>query len=163
VNIPLSSRIYIAGHRGLVGSAILRNLQAQGYANFALRTHAELELERQADVQAFFEKERPEYVFLAAAKVGGIHANNTYPADFIYDNLLIECNVIHAAYKFGVKKLFFLGSSCIFPKHAPQPMKEEYLPPASWSRPTSRTRLPRSPASSSARATTASTAPTLFW
>ena len=122
-----ASRIYIAGHRGLVGSAILRNLQARGYTNFALRTHAELELERQADVQAFFESERPEYVFLAAAKVGGIYANNTYPADFIYDNLLIECNVIHAAYRYGVKKLLFLGSSCIYPKHAPQPMKEEYL------------------------------------
>ena len=122
-----ASRIYIAGHRGLVGSAILRNLQARGCANFVLRTHAELELERQADVQAFFESERPEYVFLAAAKVGGIYANNTYPADFIYDNLLIECNVIHAAYRYGVKKLLFLGSSCIYPKHAPQPMKEEYL------------------------------------
>ncbi|MHB8893769.1 MAG: GDP-L-fucose synthase family protein [Candidatus Geothermincolia bacterium] len=122
-----TSRIYVAGHRGLVGSAVLRNLQAKGYANFALRTHAELELERQADVEAFFAAERPEYVFLAAAKVGGIHANNTYPADFIYDNLLIECNVIHAAYKYGVKKLLFLGSSCIYPKHAPQPMREEYL------------------------------------
>jgi GDP-L-fucose synthase len=122
-----TSRIYIAGHRGLVGSAILRNLQARGYANFVLRTHAELELERQADVEAFFAQERPEYVFLAAAKVGGIHANNTYPADFIYNNLLIECNIIHAAYAHGVSKLLFLGSSCIYPKHAPQPMKEEYL------------------------------------
>jgi GDP-L-fucose synthase len=122
-----AARIYIAGHRGLVGSAILRNLQARGYANFVLRTHAELELERQADVETFFDTERPEYVFLAAAKVGGIHANNTYPADFIYDNLLIECNIIHAAFKHGVKKLLFLGSSCIYPRHAPQPMKEEYL------------------------------------
>jgi len=125
--VDINARIYVAGHPGLVGSAILRNLRAKGHTNFVLRTHAELELERQAAVQAFFEKERPEYVFLAAAKVGGIHANNTYPADFIYDNLLIECNVIHAAYKFGAKKLLFLGSSCIYPKHAPQPMKEEYL------------------------------------
>jgi GDP-L-fucose synthase len=122
-----NAKIYIAGHRGLVGSAILCNLQAKSYTNFVLRTHTELEFEHQAGVQAFFEKERPEYVFLAAAKVGGMHANNTYPADFIYDNLLIECNVIHAAYKYGVKKLLFLGSSCIYPKHAPQPMKEEYL------------------------------------
>lgn len=121
------SRIYIAGHRGLVGSAVLRNMQAKGYTNLVLRTHAELDLENQAAVRAFFETERPEYVFLAAAKVGGIHANNTYPADFIYDNLLIECNVIHAAYKCAAKKLLFLGSSCIYPKHAPQPMREEYL------------------------------------
>jgi GDP-L-fucose synthase len=122
-----ASRIYVAGHRGLVGSAILRNLQGRGYSNFLLRTRAELDLERQADVEAFFEKERPEYVFLAAAKVGGIHANSAFPADFIYDNLLIECNVIHAAARYGVSKLLFLGSSCIYPRHAPQPMKEEYL------------------------------------
>jgi len=121
------SRIHVAGHRGLVGSAILRNLRARGYSNFLLRTHAELDLERQADVEAFFDRERPEYVFLAAAKVGGIHANSAYPADFIYDNLLIECNVINAAYRYGVSKLLFLGSSCIYPKHAPQPMREEYL------------------------------------
>ena len=125
--MEINAKIYIAGHRGLVGSAILRNLQAKGYANFVLRTHAELDLENQADVHAFFAAERPEYVFLAAAKVGGIHANSTYPADFIYNNLLIEVNVIHAAHLFGAKKLLFLGSSCIYPKHAPQPMKEEYL------------------------------------
>jgi len=122
-----ASRIYVAGHRGLVGSAILRNLQAKGHINFVLRTHAELDLENQAAVRAFFETERPAYVFLAAAKVGGIHANSTYPADFIYNNLLIEVNVIHAAHLCGAKKLLFLGSSCIYPRHAPQPMKEEHL------------------------------------
>ena len=122
-----SSKIYIAGHTGLVGSAILRMLQFQGYNNLILRTHQELDLEIQKDVNDFFEKERPEYVFLAAAKVGGIYANNTFPADFIYNNLIIQVNVIHAAYKFGVKKLLYLGSSCIYPRLAPQPMKEEYL------------------------------------
>jgi len=122
-----SSKIYIAGHTGLVGSAILRRLQSQGYSNFILRAHQELDLEIQKDVNEFFEKERPEYVFLAAAKVGGIYANSTYPADFIYNNLIIEANVIHAAYKCGVKKLLFLGSSCIYPRLAPQPMKEDYL------------------------------------
>lgn len=121
------SKIYVAGHRGLVGSAILRRLQSQSYSNLILRTHQELDLEIQKDVNDFFEVERPEYVFLAAAKVGGIYANNTYPADFIYNNLIIEANVIHAAYKYGVKKLLFLGSSCIYPRLAPQPMKEEYL------------------------------------
>jgi GDP-L-fucose synthase len=121
------SKIYIAGHTGLVGSAILRGLQSQGYGNLILRTHQELDLEIQKDVNDFFETERPEYVFLAAAKVGGIYANNTYPADFIYNNLIIETNVIHASYKYGVKKLLFLGSSCIYPRLAPQPMKEEYL------------------------------------
>lgn len=122
-----NSKIYIAGHRGLVGSAILRRLQSEGYGNFILKTHNELDLERQANVEAMFAKEKPEYLFFAAAKVGGILANNTYPADFIYNNLTIEANVIHAAYKCGVKKLLFLGSSCIYPKLAPQPMKEEYL------------------------------------
>jgi GDP-L-fucose synthase len=122
-----SSRIYVAGHTGLVGSAILRCLQSQGYKNFVLRTHQELDLEIQKDVEDFFKKERPEYVFLAAAKVGGIYANNTYPADFIYNNLIIETNVLHSAHLFGVKKLLFLGSSCIYPRLAPQPMKEEYL------------------------------------
>jgi GDP-L-fucose synthase len=121
------SKIYIAGHTGLVGSAILRGLQSQGYGNLILRTHQELDLEIQKDVNDFFETERPEYVFLAAAKVGGIYANNTYPADFIYNNLVIETNVIHASYKYRVKKLLFLGSSCIYPRLAPQPMKEEYL------------------------------------
>ncbi len=122
-----SSKIYIAGHRGLVGSAILRKLESEGYSHFLLMTHKELDLEVQKDVYDFFENERPEYVFLAAAKVGGIVANNTYPAEFIYNNLLIQTNIIHASYKFEVKKLLFLGSSCIYPKFAPQPMKEEYL------------------------------------
>lgn len=122
-----NSRIYVAGHRGLVGSAIVRNLEANGFINIITRTHAELDLTNQADVRSFFEEERPEYVFLAAAKVGGIHANNTYPADFIYDNLMIQNNVIKAAHDFKVTKLLFLGSTCIYPKMAPQPIKEEYL------------------------------------
>jgi GDP-L-fucose synthase len=121
------SKIYVAGHRGLVGSAIMRRLATGGYANTVIRTHAELDLTEQRAVNSFFEKERPEYVFLAAAKVGGIHANNTYRADFIYQNLMIESNIIHAAHRHGVRKLMFLGSSCIYPKHAPQPMKEEHL------------------------------------
>src|SRR5712692_1062773 len=121
------SKIYVAGHRGLAGSAILRCLKAAGYRNIATHTHSELDLTHQSAVNAFFETERPEYVFLAAAKAGGIQANNTYRADFIYQNLAIQTNVIHAAYRYGVKKLLFLGSSCIYPKHAPQPMKEEYL------------------------------------
>ncbi len=121
------SRIYVAGHGGLVGSAIVRRLQAGGYRNLITRTHAELDLTNQEAVHAFFRAERPEYVCLAAAKVGGIHANNTYRADFIYQNLAIQTNVIHAAYQYGVKKLLFLGSSCIYPKHAQQPMKEEHL------------------------------------
>ena len=122
-----NSRIYVAGHRGLVGSAIVRNLKANGFTNIVTRTHAELDLTNQADVRKFFEEERPEYVFLAAAKVGGIHANNTYPADFIYDNLMIQNNLIKAAHDFKVTKLLFLGSTCIYPKMAPQPIKEEYL------------------------------------
>jgi GDP-L-fucose synthase len=122
-----SSKIYIAGHRGLVGSAIYRLLQSEGYYNLIVRTSSELDLARQADVEVFFAQERPEYVFLAAAKVGGIVANNTYPADFIYRNVMIQTNVTHAAYLYGVKKLLFLGSSCIYPKFAQQPMKEEYL------------------------------------
>ncbi|MFA5352896.1 MAG: GDP-L-fucose synthase [Thermodesulfovibrionales bacterium] len=121
------SRIYIAGHRGLVGSAIQRGLQSKGYGNLIARTSRELDLRRQSDVEAFFERERPEYVFLSAAKVGGILANNTYKAEFIYDNLLIASNIINAAYKYGVKKLLNLGSSCIYPKFAPQPMKEDHL------------------------------------
>jgi len=121
------SKIYVAGHTGLVGSAIVRCLESQGYTNLVLRTHKELDLEIQKDVNEFFERERPDYVFLAAAKVGGIYANSTCPADFIYNNLIIEANAIHAAYKYGIKKLLFLGSSCIYPKFAPQPMKEEYL------------------------------------
>jgi len=122
-----NAKIFIAGHRGLVGGAILRVLQAGGYTNLLLKTHQELDLLDQAAVNAFFEKERPEYVFLAAAKVGGIGANSTYPADFIYQNTIIGFNVIHAAYKNGVKKLINLGSSCIYPKLSPQPIKEEYL------------------------------------
>lgn len=121
------SKIYVAGHRGLVGSAIVRNLEERGYTNIICRTHKELDLTRQADVEKFFEEEKPEYVFLAAAKVGGIHANNTRPAEFIYENLMIESNIIHSAYKYGAKKLLFLGSSCIYPKFANQPIKEEYL------------------------------------
>ena len=121
------SKIYVAGHRGLVGSAIVRNLEAKGYTNIVYRTHEELDLTNQANVQAFFKEEQPEYVILAAAKVGGIHANNTYPADFIYDNLMIQNNVIKAAHDYKVKKLLFLGSTCIYPKMAPQPIKEEYL------------------------------------
>ncbi|GIW56594.1 MAG: GDP-L-fucose synthase [Nitrospiraceae bacterium] len=121
------SRIYVAGHRGLVGSAIVRALRAAGYRNVLTRTRQELDLTNQAAVYRFFDEERPHYVFLAAAKVGGILANSTYPADFIRENLLIQTNVIDAAYRSGVRKLLFLGSSCIYPKHAPQPMKEEYL------------------------------------
>jgi GDP-L-fucose synthase len=123
----LKSKIYIAGHRGLVGSALLRSLAAKGYNNLVLRTHAELELRDQAAVQAFFAAENPEYVILAAAKVGGIHANNTYPAEFIHDNLVIQSNIIHSAWQHNVDRLLFLGSSCIYPKECPQPMKEEYL------------------------------------
>lgn len=121
------SKIYLAGHRGLVGSAIKRKLESKGYSNLIFRTHGELDLTNQQAVNEFFEREKPEYVFLAAAKVGGILANNTYPAEFIYENLMIEANIIHASYKNGVKKLLFLGSSCIYPKLAPQPLKEEYL------------------------------------
>jgi GDP-L-fucose synthase len=120
-------KIYIAGHRGLVGSAIMRNLQGKGYANLLTRTHDELDLTSQHAVEAFFATEKPDYVFLAAAKVGGILANNEYPAQFIRDNLAIQTNIIHAAWKHGVKRLLFLGSSCIYPKLAPQPMREEYL------------------------------------
>ncbi|MBT3068273.1 GDP-L-fucose synthase [Rhodoferax sp. U11-2br] len=122
-----NAKIYIAGHRGLVGGAIVRNLQAAGYTNLLLRTHAELDLTNQAATAAFFEAEKPDYVFLAAAKVGGILANNIYPAEFIRDNLAIQSNIIHAAYVNQVKRLLFLGSSCIYPKLAPQPMKEEHL------------------------------------
>lgn len=122
-----SSKIYIAGHRGMVGSAIHRRLKSEGYNNFVVRTSEELDLCDQPSVREFFEEEKPDYVFLAAARVGGIHANNTYPAEFIHDNLAIQSNVIHNAYVTGVKKLLFLGSSCIYPKYAPQPMKEEAL------------------------------------
>jgi GDP-L-fucose synthase len=122
-----NARVYVAGHRGLVGSAILRRLQQAGYADLLTRTHAELDLREQAAVEAFFAIERPEYVFLAAAKVGGIQANDTYPAEFIHDNLVIQTNVIHAAWRHDVKKLLFLGSSCIYPRLAPQPIREDSL------------------------------------
>lgn len=122
-----NSKIYVAGHKGMVGSAILRRLQALGFTNFILQTKQQLDLRNQQAVSAFFQQEKPEYVFLAAAKVGGIIANNTYRADFIYDNLQIQSNVIHASYISDIKKLLFLGSSCIYPKMAPQPIKEEYL------------------------------------
>ena len=122
-----NAKIYIAGHRGMVGSAIMRNLQADGYNNFVTRTSSELDLRDTQAVASFFATEKPDYVFLAAAKVGGIVANNTYRADFIYENLMIQNNVIHQSYVSGVKKLLFLGSSCIYPKMAPQPLKEEYL------------------------------------
>lgn len=122
-----NSKIYIAGHRGMVGSAIIRKLVMEGYSNLIFRTSSELDLRNQADVTTFFKEEKPEYVFLAAAKVGGIKANSTYRADFLYENLMIQNNVIHNSYLNGVKKLVFLGSSCIYPKLAPQPLKEEYL------------------------------------
>jgi GDP-L-fucose synthase len=125
--IDKSAKIYIAGHRGLVGSAILKSLEDKGYSNFVLRTHAELDLTDQRAVAEFFAKEKPQYVFLAAAKVGGIIANNTYRGQFIYENLMIQSNVIHQSYVNGVEKLVFLGSSCIYPKEANQPIKEEYL------------------------------------
>ena len=121
------AKIYVAGHRGMVGSAIVRELQRQGYHHIITRTHAELDLCRQADVEAFFAAEKPEYVFLAAAKVGGIIANQTALADFMYENMIMEMNVIHAAWQNDCKKLLFLGSSCIYPRLAPQPMKEDCL------------------------------------
>ena len=122
-----NAKIYVAGHRGMVGSAIARKLQSQGHGNILTRASSELDLRSQAAVTRFFEDEKPDYVFLAAAKVGGIHANNTYRADFIYENMMIQNNVIHEAYRNGVKKLLFLGSSCIYPKMAPQPLREDYL------------------------------------
>lgn len=125
--LPLNTRIYVAGHRGMVGSAILRKLHAEGYQHIITRTHAELDLTSQAAVHAFFRDNPVDYVVLAAAKVGGIHANNEYPADFIYENLMIQCNVIHQAFSAGVRKLLFLGSSCIYPKLASQPMQESAL------------------------------------
>ncbi len=152
-----SSKIFIAGHRGLVGSAIVRHLQHHGYTNLLLRSRHETDLEDPSAVRALFETERPEYVFFAAAKVGGILANSTYPADFIRNNLAIQLNIIDSAYRCGVKKLEFLGSSCIYPKLAPQPMKEEYLLTGRSSRPTSGTPSPKSPASSYARPIASST------
>lgn len=126
-NMAESSKIYIAGHRGMVGSAVVRALHERGQTNIVTRTHAELDLTNQAAVRTFFAEEKPDQVYLAAARVGGIHANNTYPAEFIYTNLMIEANVIDAAFQSGVKKLLFLGSSCIYPKLAPQPMREDAL------------------------------------
>lgn len=123
----LNQKIYVAGHRGMVGSAIVRNLNAKGFSNIVTRTHAELDLTNQAAVKLFFEQEKPDQVYLAAAKVGGIHANNTYPAEFIYQNLMMEANIIHQAFANGVRRLLFLGSSCIYPKVAPQPMSEAAL------------------------------------
>ncbi len=122
-----NSKIYVAGHKGMVGSSMLRKLTKEGYKNIVVRTSSELDLRNQKEVADFFSKEKPEYVILAAAKVGGIHANNLYRAEFIYDNLMVETNIIHSSYLFGVKKLLFLGSSCIYPKMAPQPLREEYL------------------------------------
>jgi GDP-L-fucose synthase len=123
----LNTKIYVAGHRGMVGSAIVRHLEVKGFTNIVTRTHAELDLTNQATVKDFFESEKPEQVYLAAAKVGGIYANNTFPAEFIYENLMMEANIIHQAFVSGVKKLLFLGSSCIYPKLAPQPMGEDTL------------------------------------
>lgn len=125
--MDLDSKIYVAGHSGLVGAAILRKLQDSGYKNIIVRTHKELDLTRQSEVESFFEREKPEFIFLAAAKVGGILANSTFKAEFIYQNIMIAANVIHASYKYGVKKLLNLGSSCIYPKLAPQPIMEEHL------------------------------------
>jgi len=127
MSIDFNQKIYVAGHCGMVGSAIVRDLQAQGYTNIITRTHAQMDLTDQVAVKAFFEEERPDQVYLAAARVGGIHANNTFPAEFIYQNLMMEANVIHHAFVGGVKKLLFLGSSCIYPKLAPQPMSENAL------------------------------------
>jgi len=125
--MDLNDKIYIAGHRGLVGSAIVRQLESRGFTNLLMRTHKELDLTNQAQVQYFFEQEKPDYVILAAAKVGGIHANNTYPADFIYQNMMIEANVINSAYENKVKRLLFLGSTCIYPKAVEQPMREDAI------------------------------------
>ena len=122
-----NSKIFVAGHKGLVGGAITRKLRENGYTNLITRTHSELDLTNQAQVDSFFEKEKPEYVFLSAAKVGGIGANSAHPAPFIYENMMIGFNIVQASYKNGVKKLLNLGSSCIYPKMAPQPLKEEYL------------------------------------
>jgi GDP-L-fucose synthase len=127
MTLDLNQKIYVAGHRGMVGAAIVRNLEAKGYEKIVTRAHSELDLTHQAAVQNFFAQEKPDQVYLAAAKVGGIYANNTFPAEFIYQNLMIEANIIHTAFVSGVKKLLFLGSSCIYPKAAPQPMTEDAL------------------------------------
>ncbi len=127
MTVDLKQKIYVAGHRGMVGSAIVRNLQSKGFSNIVGKTHSELDLTNQAAVAHFFAEEKPDQVYLAAAKVGGIHANNTFPAEFIYQNLMMEANIVHQAFEHGVKKLLFLGSSCIYPKLAPQPMSENAL------------------------------------
>ena len=127
IELKKDDKIYIAGHQGMVGSAIKRKLVIQGYKNIIERTSSDLDLRNQSDVLEFFKKEKPDHVIIAAAKVGGIYANNSYPAEFIYDNLMIQTNIIHSSYLHDVKKLLFLGSSCIYPKLAPQPLKEEYL------------------------------------
>ena len=127
MTVDLKQKIYVAGHRGMVGSAIVRNLQSKGFSNIVGKTHSELDLTNQAAVAQFFAEEKPDQVYLAAAKVGGIHANNTFPAEFIYQNLMMEANIVHQAFEHGVKKLLFLGSSCIYPKLAPQPMSENAL------------------------------------
>ena len=138
------ARIFVAGHRGMVGSAIVRELERQGYTNIITRTHKELDLTRQDQVEAFFDKEKPEFVFLAAAKVGGIMGNVTAKADFMYENMMIEMNVIHAAWKNGCKKVEFLGSSCIYPRMAPQPITEDALLTLLWNPQTKPMRWPRS-------------------
>ena len=127
VNLKVNKKIYLAGHTGMVGCAIFRKFKAEGFNNFAVRTREQLDLRNQNEVEKFFNEEKPGIVIIAAAKVGGIYANNTYRAEFLYDNLIIEANIIHSAYKYGAEKLIFLGSSCIYPKRAPQPLKEEYL------------------------------------
>lgn len=141
--IEKSDKIYVAGHRGLVGSAIVRNLQAKGYENVIGRTHRELDLTSQAQVRDFFEKERPDVVVLAAAKVGGINANNTTPAEFAYENMQIQCNVIKCCHDFHVKKLLFLGSTCIYPKMAPQPFRRMRFSPGLWRKRMKPMRLPK--------------------
>ena len=146
-----NSRIYVAGHRGLVGSAIWRELQRQGFGNLIGRTRQELDLLDAGAVKKFFAETKPEFVFIAAAKVGGIYANDTQPAAFLFENLQIQNHLIHTAREAGVKKLLFLGSSCIYPKLAPQPLKEEYLLSGPWNRPTSGMPSPKSPASNCAR------------
>jgi len=125
--VEKTAPIFVAGHRGLVGSALCRKLTEEGYAQVLVRTHGELDLTRQAEVERFFQTNRPAHVLVAAARVGGIWANNAYPAQFIYENLAIQCNLIHAAWKFGVRRLLFLGSSCIYPRDCPQPIREAYL------------------------------------
>jgi len=153
-----NARVYVAGHRGLAGSALMRSLASEGYRNLISQSHAELELTDQAAVRTFFEKEKPEYVFVAAAKVGGILANNDYPAEFIQSNLAVQTNVIHEAWRNGVKRLLFLGSSCIYPRDCPSRSRKSICSPARWSSPTAPTPSQRSPASRCAAATTASTA-----